>query len=309
MPPKPALMTPLAWILLGGLALLWGTSFLSNRLALQGMGPMTVVAIRTGGAAVLLWIAVLVQRSPLPRDPRVIPRFLFIGLLNCALPFGLIVWGQQFIASGLAGILNASAALFGVAVAAMVFRDEHLTPRRIAGVIVGFLGVVIAIGPEALRGLNLTSAGQFAIVGASLCYAFGGAYTRVAARNIAPGVAAAGMLTAAAVWMIPAMLIFEGAPGFDWPLRVDLALLWLVIGCTVAAYLLYFRLLAIAGSGNTSLVTLLIPPVAITAGTIAFGERLTISELLGFAVIAAGLCILNGWPLRMKPRDVPRRAR
>lgn len=292
--------------MLGLLALLWGTSFLGNRIALTGTGPLTIVAFRTCGAAILLWLVVVLRRRDVPRDPRVLGRFVVVGALNCALPFTLIVWGQQFIPSGLAGILNAAAAIFGVAVAALVFHDERLTMRKLVGVLIGFAGVVIAIGPEAVKGLSLTSIGQFAIIGAALCYAFGAAYTRVATRGIAPEVAAAGMMTAAALVQIPMVLVFEGVPRFDWPHQVSFAILWLIVACTTLAYMLYFRVLALAGAGNTSLVTLIIPPIAIVAGAVVFGERLTLPELLGFAVIAIGLTILNGGP---KPRDGAARPR
>ncbi|MFT3690080.1 DMT family transporter [Paenirhodobacter sp.] len=303
--PSPS-MSPLAWALLGALALLWGTSFLGNRLALQGVGPFTIVAFRTCGAGLLLWAIVLLRRLPVPWDWALLPRFVMIGVLNCALPFSLIAWGQQYIASSLAGILNAASAIFGVAVAALILRDEQLTPRKALGVLVGFCGVILAIGPEALHGLSLTSVGQFAIIGAALCYSFGAAHTRMLTRGLAPEVGAAGMMTGATLWQVPVALIFEGVPGFDWPAPVDFALLWLIVGCTTMAYLVYFRVLALAGAGNASLVTLLIPPVAIIAGVVAFGERLTLSEVFGFAVIAAGLLILNSRP---KPRDAARPAR
>lgn len=297
-PPAAVKLAPRVWAMLGILALLWGTSFLSNRVALQGLGPLSIVAFRTVGSALLLWGVVRWRSLPVPALPGLILPFLVIGAINCALPFSLIAWGQQYIPSGLAGILNAAAAIFGVAVAALVFRDERLTPRRLLGVAIGFCGVILAIGPQVLAGLSLTSAGQFAIIASSLCYAIGAAYTRVLSRGIAPEVAAAGMMTGAACWQVPAMLFFEGVPGFDWSVQVSLALVWLVLACTTTAYLLYFRVLAAAGAGNTSLVTLLIPPIAIVAGALVFGERLTLAEILGFAVIAAGLCILNGWPAR-----------
>lgn len=303
--PSPS-MSPQAWALLGMLALLWGTSFLGNRLALQGMGPLSIVAVRTCGAALLLWLIVLARGLPVPRDWTLAPKFVVIGTVNCAWPFSLIAWGQQYIPSSLAGILNAAGAIFGVVVAALILRDERLTPRKALGVLIGFCGVVVAIGPDALRGLSLTSVGQFAIIGAAVCYAFGAAYTRFVTRALAPEVGAAGMMTGAAVWQVPVALTFEGVPGFDGPPSVGFALIWLVMGCTTAAYLVYFRVLARAGAGNASLVTLMIPPVAIVAGALVFGERLTLNELLGFAVIAVGLLILNSRP---KPRDVARAAR
>ncbi|PYF13149.1 drug/metabolite transporter (DMT)-like permease [Rhodobacter viridis] len=297
---------PLAWALLAALALIWGTSFLSNRAALTGTGFLTTVTIRVTGGAALLWLWVAIRRLPLPQDPRYILRFLIMGALNNAIPFSLIVWGQQHIDSGLAAILNASTALFGVLVAAAVFPDEPLTRRRLAGVGLGFVGVVLAIGPEALTGFTLASAAQWAIIGASITYGFAGAYARKAIVGLAPEVAAAGMLTGGVVWLAPAMLIVEGVPSFHYAPQVWAGLIWLALGCSALAYLIYYRILKLAGAGNLSLVTLLIPPVAIVAGALVYDERLGPHALVGFAVLAAGLWLTNSRP---KPRDAVRAPR
>ena len=299
-------LSPLAWTLLALLALIWGTSFLSNRAALEGVGFLTVVTFRVTGGALALWLWVAARRLPLPDDPRYLGRFLVMGALNNAIPFSLIVWGQSHIESGLAAILNASTALFGVLVAAAVFADERLTRRRLAGVMIGFAGVVLAIGPAALTGFSLSSAGQWAVIGASVSYGFAGAYARKAIAGLAPEVAAAGMLTGGVVWLLPAMLALEGVPAFSYAPSVWVALLWLALGCSALAYLIYYRILALAGAGNLSLVTLLIPPVAIVAGGVVYGERLGGLALIGFAVLAAGLWLLNQKP---KPRDAAPDAR
>ncbi|PTV93995.1 EamA-like transporter family protein [Rhodobacter aestuarii] len=289
-------LTPFVWMLLGALALIWGTSFLSNRAALEGAGVLTVVSFRVSGGALALWLYVALRRLPLPAHRGIWGRFLIMGALNNAIPFSLIVWGQQHIESGLAAILNASTALFGVLVASAVFADERLTVPRLAGVGIGFAGVVLAIGPEALSSFTLTSAGQWAVVGASLSYGFAGAYARFAIKGLVPEVAAAGMLTGGMIWLIPAMLLIEGVPSFDYATPVWVGIGWLALGCSAVAYLIYYRILALAGAGNLSLVTLLIPPVAILAGWAVYGERLGLLELAGFAVLAAGLWLLNRAP-------------
>ncbi|WP_038078551.1 DMT family transporter [Thioclava pacifica] len=304
--PAPLSISPLAWALLGGLALIWGSSFLSNRAALEGAGVFTVVFLRVLGGAILLWLWVSVRRLPVPRDPRYLGRFLVMGLLNNAIPFSLIVWGQKHIDSGLASILNASTAIFGALVAAVVFTDERLSSRKISGIAIGFAGVVVAIGPDALRGFDLTSAGQLAILGASLSYGFAGTYARFAIKGLRPEVAAAGMLTGGAVWTLPILLITEGVPSLDYAPSVWLAMLWLGFGCSALAYLLYYRILALAGAANLALVTLLIPPIAILAGWAVYDERLGSSEATGFALLAIGLMILNRRPRnRITPAKTP----
>ena len=294
--PSPISLSPLAWALLAGLALIWGSSFLSNRAALVGADVFTVVFIRVSGGAVLLWLWVAFRKIPVGRDPRILLHFSVMGLLNNAIPFTLIVWGQKHIDSGLASILNASTAIFGALIAAMVFRDERLSARKSLGIAIGFSGVIVAIGPGALGGFDLTSAGQIAILGAATSYGFAGAYARFATRKMRPEVAAAGMLSAGAIWTLPLMLVFDGVPTFDFAPSVWAALIWLAVGCSSLAYLLYYRILALAGAANLALVTLLIPPVAIVAGWAVYGERLGWAELIGFALLAVGLMILNRRP-------------
>ncbi|OWY05144.1 EamA family transporter [Thioclava sp. F1Mire-8] len=294
--PAALSLTPLAWALLAALALIWGSSFLSNRAALEGAGVFTVVFLRVASGAVLIWAYVALRRLPVPRHPIYLGHFLIMGLLNNAIPFSLIVWGQKHIDSGLASILNASTAIFGALVAAVVFTDERLSARKATGIAVGFAGVVVAIGPDALKGFDLTSAGQLAVLGAALSYGFAGAYARFAIRGLRPEVAAAGMLTGGAIWTLPILLFTEGVPSFDYAPSVWIAMLWLGVGCSALAYLLYYRILALAGAANLALVTLLIPPVAILAGWAVYGERLGWAEALGFAILALGLLILNRRP-------------
>lgn len=286
-------LSPLAWTLLAALALVWGTSFLSNRAALAEAGVLSVVTLRVGLGAAALWAWIALRRIPVPRDPRLIGRFLLMGLLNNVIPFSLIVWGQKHIESGLAAILNASTALFGVAIAAALFADERLTRNRVIGTGLGFAGVVLAIGPGALSGFDLRSAGQTAILGASASYGLAAAYARGATRGLAPELAAAGMLSGALVWMIPLTLALEGLPAGGWGVSTWGALIWLGVGCSALAYLLYYRILALAGAGNLLLVTLMIPPVAIVAGALVYHEELGLTALGGFALLEAGLLVLN----------------
>jgi len=299
--PTPISLSPLVWALLAALALIWGSSFLSNRAALAGADVFTVVFIRVSIGAVLLWLWVAFRAIPVGRDARMIVHFAVMGLLNNAIPFTLIVWGQKHIDSGLASILNASTAIFGALIAALVFRDERLSARKALGIAIGFAGVIVAIGPGALGGFDLTSAGQIAILSAATSYGFAGAYARFATRKMRPEVAAAGMLTGGALWTLPLMLVFEGLPQLDFAPSVWAAMIWLAVGCSALAYLLYYRILALAGAANLALVTLLIPPVAIVAGWAVYGERLGWAEMLGFILLAIGLAILNAKPAQRPP--------
>lgn len=282
------------WPQLLVLACIWGGSFPANRLALAEVGVFSVVAFRVTGGMLALWAFVLARGYPIPRGARIWASFMVLGLLNNALPFSLIVWGQRHIDSGLASIINASTAIFGVAVAALVFRDEPLTLRRSFGVGLGFAGVVTAIGFGALAHLDLTSLAQLAVLASSLSYACATTFGRAMVKGVAPQVTAAAMLTCASAVMVPMALATDGWPALNYAAPTWGALAYLALMSAAVAYLLYYRVLAVAGAGNLSMVTLLVAPVAILLGAVQFGEALPHRAFAGFALLAAGLVVIDG---------------
>lgn len=287
-------ISPQAWAGLLVLSLIWGASFLSVHVALEEIGPLTSVAHRTGWAMLILWIYVLLRRLTLPKDLRVWGAFLLMGLLNNVIPFSLMAWGQLHIETGLTSILNASTAIFGVIAAAIFFADERLTPRKVIGVATGFLGVCIAIGLGAFKEFDIRSLGQLAVIGGTISYALAGVWARKTLGHLTPQVAAAGMLTGASVVTIPAAWIIEGPMTLSLQPQTWLAIGYYAIVATAIAYMLYYRVLALAGSGNLMLVTLMVAPVAIILGALVLGEALPLRAYIGFAILALGLLILDG---------------
>ena len=287
-------LSPRAWAELILLSVLWGGSFLSIRVALDEIGPLSVVVHRVGWAALALWLVIAAMRLPLPRDPRVWMAFAVMGLLNNIVPFGLMAWGQLHIASGLTSILNAATVIWGVLIASLLFADERLTPRRALGVGLGFAGVVTAIGWRALSEVDLRSLAQLAVLAGTLSYAFAGAWAKVRLTGLSPQIAAAGMLTASTVVALPLAWAVEGRPSLALQPTTWAAIAYFSLVSTAFAYLLYYRVLAMAGSGNLLLCTLMIPPVAIALGAAVLGEALRPAAYAGFALLAAGLLVLDG---------------
>jgi drug/metabolite transporter (DMT)-like permease len=283
-----------AWTELAALSLVWGASFLSIRIALDEIPVMTSVAHRVLWAALALWIVVAARRLPVPRDPRLWGAFLLMGLLNNVIPFTLMAWAQLHIETGLTSILNAATAIWGVIVAALVFADERLTLRKGLGVMLGFAGVVVAIGTDSLRALDLRSVAQLAVILGTLSYALAGTWARARLSGLSPVVAAAGMLTGSTLVMLPLALAVDGPPAMPQSTATILAVAYYALVSTALAYLLYYRVLRMAGSGNLLLCTLMIPPVAIALGALVRGEALPASALAGFALLALGLLILDG---------------
>ena len=292
-----------AWISLCALGTIWGLSFVSIRVALDEIGPLTSVAHRTFWAMLVLWGVVLAMRLPVPRTLRVWGAFLVMGMLNNVIPFSLMAWGQLHIESGLTSILNAATAIFGVLVAALFFADERLSLRKAVGVGLGFLGVATAIGLENLKNFDLRSLAQIAVLGGTISYALAGVWARKTLSGLPPQVAAAGMLTGSSLLTLPIAILSEGPISVELQPETFLAIGYYSIIATAGAYLLYYQVLAMAGSGNLMLVTLLVAPVAIIAGAVILNEALTPNAYAGFALLALGLLILDGRLFRLTRSD------
>lgn len=281
------------WTELLLLGLIWGASFVSIRIALDTLPVMTSVLHRTFWAMLVLWLVTWIGGVKVPSAPRVWGAFLVMGLLNNVIPFSLMAWGQLYIDTGLTAILNAATAIFGVLIAALFFRDERLTKNRLLGVCLGFLGVSIAIGAQNFLSFSLQSTAQLAVLAGTVSYACAAAWARQTLSHLPPVVAAAGMLTASTVLVLPITLAVDGVPSLALPAITWAAIGYYAIVATAGAYLLYYRVLAMAGSGNLMLVTLVIPPVAIVLGALLREESLPPNAFLGFAVLAIGLLVLN----------------
>lgn len=288
-------LTSAAWGLLLLLGLIWGASFLSIRIALDEVPFLTSVAYRVFLAALLLWGWVWWRGLDVPFAAWW--AFLVMGLLNNVIPFCLMAWGQLHIESGLTSVFNAATAIFGALVAALLLPDEKLTIRKSIGIALGFAGVVMAIGMDALTSFNITSIAQLAVVAGTLSYAFASVWARVRLAGVAPEVNAAGMLTASSVIMIPLALAFDG-PTQAVSGKAVVAIAYYVIFATAGAYLLYFKIIEMAGAANTMLVTLIVPPVAIFLGAWVLGEQLSTGAYAGLGLLAAGLIVLDGRLLR-----------
>lgn len=288
-------MNARVWAMLILLSMLWGGSFFFVGIVVTDLPPLTIVALRVGIAAITLWIIALMIGLRPPKELRVWGAFLGMGLLNNVVPFALIVWGQTQIASGLASILNAATPIFAVVVAGMLLPDERVTPLKLAGVGIGFVGVVVMIGLPALSGGGSLIA-QLAIIAAALSYAFAGVYgRRFKVMGINPIITAAGQVTASTIVLTPVALMVDGrldvvAMSVDtWAAIVGLAVL-----STAVAYVLYFKILETAGATNVLLVTLLVPVSAILLGSLFLNESLEVIHFVGMLLIAIGLSAIDG---------------
>ena len=295
---QPLTMTIADWTLLIVLSVLWGGSFFFAKIVLFELPPLTVALGRVALAAAILVLLARATGTALPLRRSAWLRFVPLGLFNNALPFVLIFWGQTHIASGLAAILNATTPLFTVLVAHVATADDKLTRARFAGLVSGFIGVVIMIGPD-LRDLGVHVGAQLACLVAALSYAVSGVYGR-RLRGEGALTIATGQLVVSTIILAPVALIVDrpwtlALPGpAAWAALIALAALSTALG-----YLIYFRVLARAGATNVLLVTFLIPVSAILLGTLVLGEEIAARHFAGMAAIALGLAAIDGRPARL----------
>jgi len=284
------------WLTLIGLAVIWGSAFFCIHVAVHSVPPLTYVWVRVTIAAAALWAYLAWRKEPAGLPKSVWGSMVVLALLNNVIPFILFGWGQTHIASGLASILNATTPIWGVIVAHVFTHDERMTPRKIAGVLLGFGGVALMIGPDLLGSIGNNVVAQLACVTAALLYALAGVWARRFKRlGVSPMSVTTGQLTASALVMLPVALVFDR----PWeqavpPLGALGAILVLAVVCSAYAYILYFRLIDSAGATNALLVTLLVPPVAILMGALMLGEIIEARDVAGLGLIALGLAAIDG---------------
>jgi drug/metabolite transporter (DMT)-like permease len=288
--------------LLVTLAALWGSSYLFIKVAVEEVEPAAMIAFRLVLAAPIL-LAVLVAQVGLQRavaDVRATCRpGLLLGVTNAAVPFWLIAWGEKHIDSGVAAIANSTVPLFVALLAIRLRPSERSSGQRLAGILVGVVGVGVLTGihPEAGWWGVL---GTLAVVGSSLCYAFSNLYTQMRLSSTAPTVIAVAAIAFGAVCALPFGLaqLPAGVPGW----KAMGSIVVLAVGGTAAAYLVHYRLVTRYGSARSSLVAYLIPVFALVYGAAILDEPVRFTALLGLALILAGVALGSGLV------RVPRRA-
>jgi len=284
------------WLILLTLAAIWGSAFFFIGVAVRHVQPLTYVWVRLTIAAVGMWTFIRLTGAKSGLPPSIWGSMLVLALLNNAIPFALFGWGQTHIASGLAAILNATTPIWGVVVAHFLTHDERMSPRKVAGVILGFGGVATMIGPSLLSSIGANALAQLACVTAALLYALAAVWARRFKRmGVSPLSVTTGQLTAGALIMFPVSMIVDR----PWhhtlpPLSALGAIAALGLLCSAFAYVLYFRLIDRAGATNALLVTLLVPPVAIMLGAAFLNETLAPQDFLGLGLIALGLAAIDG---------------
>ena len=286
-------MRAVDWLLLVLLSVLWGATFFFIAVASPEVPPLTLVLLRVAIAALALVPLVFLFKLRLPLTREGWAPFVVQAIINNVIPFTLMVYGQQRIASGLAAVLNATTPLFTLIVA-RVLAGEKLDTSKLAGVLLGVGGVGILVGPAALGANTSSVIGMLYILGGTLSYALSALWMR-RLRHIPPLVSSAAQLTCSSVILLPMAALMDRF----WLLPLPsapalLAVLALALFSTALAYIVFFRISATAGPANVMLVTLLIPVTAMVLGVLVLGEALSTNQIVGALVIASGLLVIDG---------------
>ncbi len=289
------------WLIFIALGFFWGSSYLFIKIGVDhGLQPFTLIMFRLLIGLLLLASVVTAFREPLPRSPRIYGHLFVMGVINIAIPFSLITFAEQTVDSSLASVINSGVPLFVIVIAAIFLKGETVTVNRVAGLVVGFVGVAILVGLDITDLGSANAIGELALVGATISYAAGNVYAKAHVHGLRP--------------MIPALvqvffgLLVTGTLAFvtEHPLAVVpapeaiLAVVWLGLLGSGLAYLSYFRILQHWGATRTSLVAYLLPVYGIVLGALVLSEPIAESTLLGAALVIGGIALVNA-PFGTRP--------
>jgi drug/metabolite transporter (DMT)-like permease len=288
---RDTVVPELALLLL--LAMLWGGSYPLTKLALKTIPPFTLVALRVSIAAVLLLVIAQWKHLCLPRETRVWGAFFVQACFNSIVSWSLVAWGQQFVPSALAGILNSTSPIFVFLITCTLTRHEAATAQKLLGTIAGLGGVCLIIGVDVLRDLGQHVVAQLALVAGALCYAGAAIYGR--RFGAIPAImTAAGTMTWAATCLIPVSLLVDQ----PWKITPSLGSLLAAVALgsfsTAGALMLYFRLVRTLGSMGVASQSYLRAGVSVLLEVMLLGEPFTWSLGVGLAAVVVGVAAING---------------
>jgi drug/metabolite transporter (DMT)-like permease len=284
-------LVPAAFILLG---LIWGSSFMWIKIGVQELDPATLVAYRISLGALAMLLYVRFTGEKIPRTRRELAPLAALGLIATALPFFLITWGEQYIDSGTAAVLNSLTPIFSLILAGTILRTESVTLVRVLGLVTGFAGAALLASREfALRGDPLALIGVAAVTVAAISYAGGASVSKAMVHGTPRNVVAAGNLAFGAVYIWIFALISGANPALPTQADSIIAVVWLGLLGSFFAFLLLYFLIANLEATVAAMVTYLFPVVGVTLGVIFLGEVLDWRLLVGTALVVVGIVVVG----------------
>ena len=282
------------WLLVISLGMLWGASFLFVEVLLDLINPFLIVYFRVSVASVILVIFLYLARTKFMLSYKTVYNLFIMAMLNNVVPFLLIAYGQQTTTGGLASILNANTSLITILLASIFIPYEKLTVNRLFGVLIGLLGIIIAVGYESFSTIYEGSFGKFLILLATVSYSFAGIWAKLKLSDVPPLISATGMLTFSTVILSPFAAVYFYNDLINLNFHIIFYSVMFALLCSVVAYFLYFKILEKTGAGNLLICTIIIPPASIILNSVVLGQVISKSELIGLIIITVGLLTLDG---------------
>ncbi|MEO9965889.1 MAG: DMT family transporter [Reichenbachiella sp.] len=276
------------------LATLWGPSFLFIKIAVIEISPITLAALRIGLAALVLHAYLFMKGYEFNRSWKFWQHVTVAGFFAHALPFALINWGEQYIDSSIASILNGLTPLCTVLIANFAIADERMTPEKIIGTVLGFIGLFVLVSPNLVSGVSASIWGILAVAVAALSYGVALVYSRIHLMKEKPLYAPSSQLLVSSIYLIPFALAVEG-PVLWGTLSWDAIWSLVILGVfgTALAFVIYYRILATATASYLSLVTYLMPIYGVALGILFLDEVLAVEAIVGACLIVLGIMIAN----------------
>ncbi|MDO8614432.1 MAG: DMT family transporter [Dehalococcoidia bacterium] len=272
-----------------GLGGVWGASFLFIKVIVEETGPFELVAGRLFFGTVAVAAFMLVRRVPLGFDAPLLARLSVMALGSNVIPFALISWGEEHIDSGAASVLNSTVPIFTAVAAAAFLAEERFTRARLAGLLLGFLGVVVLTGDDIVHVTDSSVLGQLAVIAAAACYGMGAVYARTLLRSRDPVALSIWQLILGTLFTVPLLFAFSGRPDYSLSLEASLSLVALGVFGTGFGYIAYLWLIDSIGSVRASLVTYVVPAVGLFLGWLVLDEHIGVNILAGAFLIVIGV--------------------
>jgi drug/metabolite transporter (DMT)-like permease len=287
------------WLVFIILGILWGSSFLWIKIAIQEISPLLLVTLRLTFAIITLTIAAIIARPLWPQGKRLWLALVLFGLINTAIPYFLISWGEQYIDSAVAAILNSSTPLFAMVIAHIFLDDDRITLPRLTGLLIGFVGIVIIVSRDlgqnesGMQYTTLLLLGQAAVLLASFLYAGSAVFAKRNLEGLSPVVQGLVPIVGASTFLWLLVPIVEDPLSLPELPITWMAIAWLGLLGTGFAFILYFYLIHSVGPTRTTLVTYIFPLVGLVLGVIVLGEKLDLRLVVGAGLIIISVAVVN----------------
>jgi drug/metabolite transporter (DMT)-like permease len=287
------------WLVFIILGILWGSSFLWIKIAIQEISPLLLVTLRLSFAIITLTIVAIIARPLWPQGKRLWLALVLFGLINTAIPYFLISWGEQYIDSAVAAILNSSTPLFAMVIAHIFLDDDRITLPRLTGLLIGFVGIVIIVSRDlgqnesGMQYTTLLLLGQAAVLLASFLYAGSAVFAKRNLEGLSPVVQGLVPIVGASTFLWLLVPIVEDPLSLPELPITWMAIAWLGLLGTGFAFILYFYLIHSVGPTRTTLVTYIFPLVGLVLGVIVLGEKLDLRLVVGAGLIIISVAVVN----------------